>query len=208
MYKGLFSFWSPTSASFGNEMRLRLMQPMAAAVLPPCHSQGRLSTGIGAAKSVIELSRTNNWVENSPSELPCPCRVSRLTQQVSSDSGKELGPISHCFPTHQNASPNCTGQAFALGFAPWNQISWLSWCVSWVSSRRELRFTSLLWTSEKKNPWEKLRLFTGSYCKQLFEEQKGEPILVALGRADSSYCGLFLFLNNISIFNFQNKIHN
>lgn len=46
------------------------MQPMAAAVLPPCHSQGRLSTGIGAAKSVIELSRTNNLVENSPSELP------------------------------------------------------------------------------------------------------------------------------------------
>lgn len=208
MYKGLFSFWGPTSSSLGNAVGLGFMQAVAAAVPPPCRSQGRLSTGTGAAKSLTELSRTNNCVGKSPSELPCPCRVSRLTQQGSSDSGEGSGPVSHCFPTHQHASPNCTGQAFAVGFAPWNQISWLSWCVSWVSSRRELRFTSLLWTSEKKQPWEKLRLSTGSYCKQLFEEQKGEPILVSLGGADSSYCGLYLILNNISTFSFQNKIHN
>lgn len=34
---------------------------------------------------MIELGRTNKWVEYRPWELPCPCRVSRLTQQVSSD---------------------------------------------------------------------------------------------------------------------------
>lgn len=65
------------------------MQPVAAAVPPPCHSQGRLSTGTGAAKSVIGLSRTNNGVADSPWELPCPCGVSRLTQEPAVTGGRD-----------------------------------------------------------------------------------------------------------------------
>ena len=90
------------------------MYYIAAGVAPPCRGRGRLSTGIGAAvgkgtvsKSIIELGRTNNWVENRPRELPSPCRVSRLTQQVRRDSGKRSGSISHCFPTHRHPSTNC-----------------------------------------------------------------------------------------------------